>query len=459
MSRPIDPLAWLAPARAVRHWERAALWVCLTAGCITAALAIGWSFWQAGLSKGLQPKASATASAARGTKPQLLCAAEAATAMNNAAGEGAGSGQAGVLLTKHEEEVAERRANAPDSGGALAILDRQGVHPVPQEALLDRQQVHPVLQETLVLPSDGPVSIDAEQIRPGQTIRGEEGKRPMIVVPRGGLRLDAENVRFEEIDFVWDGSDASSGQQAAIVRLQASCVAFQRCSFQSARPDVSLPAAIVWSYPVDPSEAERSLPSGEVSMSHCVLRNVAAGIVCRTHATLAVTLENTLYLGRGPMLALSRYPRVDEGLVIRMTHTTLRASGPLVHCPCGSETRVGTLSIVADGCVFAPSGQTSLLTFSGPQSPEELLKHLTWSGQGSLIPPSTAVASWQEIDGRIHLLDDSALAIAGLVRSEVEFAGPPEANPAASRAVGWQAPLQSPNPPGIVPEHVAGPNR
>ena len=52
------------------------------------------------------------------------------------------------------------------------------------------------------------------------------------------------------------------------------------------------------------------------------------------------------------------------------------------------------------------------------------------------------------------------VSMAGLVRSEVEFAGGVEAGPSASRATRWQAPLQSADPPGVdvdaLPRPVSG---
>jgi hypothetical protein len=49
------------------------------------------------------------------------------------------------------------------------------------------------------------------------------------------------------------------------------------------------------------------------------------------------------------------------------------------------------------------------------------------------------------------MVDESSLAIAGLVRSAVGFAGQSTGEPAASRLIRWQAPLQSADPPGIDP--------
>jgi hypothetical protein len=47
-------------------------------------------------------------------------------------------------------------------------------------------------------------------------------------------------------------------------------------------------------------------------------------------------------------------------------------------------------------------------------------------------------------------LDETELDVGGLVRSPLEFAGPAEKGPAASRLVRWQGPLRSSEPPGAL---------
>ena len=90
-----------------------------------------------------------------------------------------------------------------------------------------------------------------------------------------------------------------------------------------------------------------------------------------------------------------------------------------------------------------------MLAFRDTAAPEPLLEAVRWTGQGSIVAPGSAVAGWIQADGRVVALDDSAASIAGLVRSEIEFAGAMTGDPAASRLIRWQAPLQSAIPPGI----------
>ena len=225
-----------------------------------------------------------------------------------------------------------------------------------------------------------------------------------------------------------------------------------------------VPAAIRWIHPeqIDPSET--SLPSGQIRLADCVFDRVGAGLDCRTVGALGIELTNTLHLGPGPLLRLDHCPRSDEPLSLSLSQVTLRDSGPLLEClgpqsdpgkgdsPIFADAKIGTvpeIAVQATACVFAPQSGEPLVRCAGI-SPERLRGGLRWCGQGSLVTPQTPILDWRGPDGP-HTVDESVLSIAGLVRSEVEFAGSASSDPAASRIVRWQAPLQSANPPGIDP--------
>ena len=57
------------------------------------------------------------------------------------------------------------------------------------------------------------------------------------------------------------------------------------------------------------------------------------------------------------------------------------------------------------------------------EMPERLPAAMRWTGQGSLVAPRVPMIAWRGPDGRQQAVDESTLSIAGLVRSEVEFAG------------------------------------
>ena len=130
----------------------------------------------------------------------------------------------------------------------------------------------------------------------------------------------------------------------------------------------------------------------------------------------------------------------------------MRGGGPLLECLLPRvEQQPGEIAVLATACAFVPDAGVPLVRLTGAELPERLLGAMRWSGQGSLVPPHTAIIAWRGSDGRDETVDESALAIAGLVRSEVGFAGAASGDPAASRLMRWQAPLQSADPPGIDP--------
>ncbi|NUQ64869.1 MAG: protein kinase [Pirellulales bacterium] len=426
-----DAAAWAMPARAVRRWQESAVWLSVTGGCLVAAVALGWSLWQAAAAN--QPQLRSVNDAREAALPSHAPAATAIETPVETVVAGVGPAGAGPLaLPGQERPVADRT-----------------VKPAPDEAGRRKNE--------LVLPCDSPVALEAEHIQPGHTVRGEAGKRPMVVVAGAALTLLQENVRFENVDFVWKADPQSAPTRPAIIEVRASRVAFQGCSFQSAQPGRPLPAAIAWKWPIDPGEAERSLPSAEIRIGDCVFRHVMTGVACEARGALAFRFDNSIYLGRGPLLELGHYPRVDEPVVVRLDRVTLRESGPLVHCPWRPGEQPGVVSIAAEGCVFAPADRTALVRIASSRVPEELLGRIRWSGQGSLLSPDAAVIHWQDREGRVHPVDDAAMSIDGLVRSEVEFAGPFGPSPASSRVTGWQGPLQSSAAPGAVPERLPEP--
>jgi hypothetical protein len=137
-------------------------------------------------------------------------------------------------------------------------------------------------------------------------------------------------------------------------------------------------------------------------------------------------------------------------LLLNLAQVTLRGGGPLLECLASRvQEQPVEITVRATACVFAPRSGEPLVRCGGA-SPQRLLAGLRWSGQGSLVTPQTPILNWRGTGGE-QTVDESLLTIAGLVRSEVEFAGGLSSDAATSRIVRWQAPLQSANPPGIDP--------
>ena len=147
----------------------------------------------------------------------------------------------------------------------------------------------PGAEPDLVLTADRPAPLDVLSLRPGQTVRGRPGKRPLVEVPRGGVVVRPEGVRFQDIDFVagtnlrsvpgfeaarWTplevvqqtpGADENSA--GAVVELHAWRAEFRGCSFQAGKDCRQPPAAIRWCPEVRAGQSGLALPSGNLRLT------------------------------------------------------------------------------------------------------------------------------------------------------------------------------------------------
>ena len=337
-----------------------------------------------------------------------------------------------------------------------------GSSPSPSRAVLPagydavsaraRPDSPPAAPDVLVLSTKEPTKGESLQLSAGQHVRGAGGVRPVIEVASLGLVVQPENVCFENVDFVWkvDSKQSSAGHRRAIIHLKASRAKFQGCSFQPAESRAGPVAAIRWTHPIERNEID--LPHGQIVISDCVFHRVETAVVCQTVGAISLEFSNVLHLVGGHLVWLDHAPAQDEPVGIGMMNVTLRESGPVVECTFSEiAQRPGNISIRADGSAFVTRPKSTLLSFSGPKSPDRLLSTLYWTGQGSLVSPQTVIAGWRRPDGEIEVLDDAAVSMAGLVRSKVGFAGLDEDGPAASQIIEWQVPLRTSSPPGIDP--------
>ncbi|MBN1395466.1 MAG: protein kinase [Pirellulales bacterium] len=293
------------------------------------------------------------------------------------------------------------------------------------------------------------------KLHAGQCVRAPPGSRAEVFVPRAGLIVDKENVCFENIDFRWDGAaggDQRENAEAALVRLTASEASFQGCRFIIRDGKDDNASAIFWEYPPRGERSPNSLPSERIALTDCLIDVSEAGIDCRTVGAVAVHFANVLHIGRGPLVRLDHCPRPDESVSLALRRATLRG-GPLLECYVSDATsRPGEISVLATASVFMPSPDSPLLLLQSVASPRLFPNCLRWTGQGSLVAPRTPIIGWRGPDDRQRIvLDESKLSIAGLVRSELVFAGAATSDTRTSRIIHWQAPVQSSDSPGIDP--------
>jgi serine/threonine-protein kinase len=414
MNRTGHPLAaWVQPSRRrVRSPSHGPAW--LVAGtCVVAVLGLMFG------SRGQEKPLASSEVAARGT----------------------GAGAVGERPSPPAPLPTNLRS-VPNGRGEIARPNGSAGVAVSYEA---------VEPEVLVLPADKPVAADSLRLRAGVIVRGGQGQRARIMVPRTGLVVGVEDVRFENVDFVAERPDP----EGTLVHLQAGRIEFLACRFE--RSAMGGGSAICWTHPVNRTNLSLSLPSGRVRLSDCVLCGVGVGIDCRTLGAIAIGVENVLCVNMGPMVRLDHFPEQEEPVAISLSQVTLRETGPLLECRYeGLPKSPGSLALRGQQCVFSLGRGVSLLLFAGSNSPSRLLENVQWTGQGSLLAPEAVVAGWQTGHGAIEALDDAGVAIAGLVRGEVGFADVSEVGVSASRATRWQVPLRSSDPPGVDVDRLPG---
>lgn len=303
----------------------------------------------------------------------------------------------------------------------------------------------------LILAADDPMGISPVARLPltaGQRVQGPSGKRATLNVAAEGLSIDVPGVVFENIDFVRPSFSARADSTAppALLVLRASGVELRGCTFRSADPSID---AVRWIHPSAGGDTALSLPSGRVTIDRCIFRNVAAAVDCRARGAVAVRFSNVLHLGAGPLVRLVRLPSPDEPTILVMDQTTLRDGGSLVQCNGQPSGSVGKLSIETSRCVFAPRPGQPLVVLAGKSPSDAVLNRIVWTGQGSLVTPGCPIAGLLNPSGELRELPEDALAIDGLVRSEVDFAGDAAGRISNSAAVHWLAPLKSDASPGI----------
>jgi len=299
-------------------------------------------------------------------------------------------------------------------------------------------------------------------VRAGQTIAAANGGRLSINVSGEGLTVSVSDVTFQDVDFHWSPvpGTAASGARSAMVRLAADRARFVGCTFSGGASSSVRPSAIVWSGAPRLESDSLALPNGSLELADCVVRDVAAAVRSDFAAAVKIDVANTLHLGPGPLLRLDRLPQADEPVWLGLSHSTLREAACLVECRYDSvDRRAGRMMIAATANVFALVPGGGLLVWTGPESADPLLAAIEWDGEGSVLGPDSPLAVWRRLDGSLSPIDSARLDVAGLVRSDVGFAGPADDSPSASHAVRWQVPLVSTDPPGIRDAALLWPRR
>jgi len=309
-----------------------------------------------------------------------------------------------------------------------------------------------------VLPAGRVLSMQQIEAPRGSIVRGADAARRTIRVPRDGLVIAGDNLRIENVDFVWDYDDRLSQDtdpRIAVLDVRGDGLELHGCTLRVAETSTHPPVAIRLERR-GRSGADLELPSSRLKLRDCVVQGTATVIDCRYAGALRLELHNVLHTGTGPLVRLDHMPHSDEPLTLQLTNSTIRSSGPLLECRFKSgQTVEGDIAIQATDSVFSPRTDTGLITLEGPRAAsggktsQQLLRAIIWTGQGSLLAADCHFAIWRDEQGKSYALDDAELAIEGLARSKIEFAAAVSANPQASQATTWLAPRRSPEAPGV----------
>ena len=272
------------------------------------------------------------------------------------------------------------------------------------------------------------VQLDHLKLQPGQTVRSEPHRRTLVLVPPGGIVVDCEDARFENIDF------ASAHASATLLRLNVERAAFHGCSFQGLSGS-QLVVALDWQGKTD-TVKPGILPAGRLQLSDCVFHCSACGVQVGRVGAVQLEFTNCLHLGPGSWITLTDLPASDEPCLLALNHCTLRASASLLYLafPHPTSGKTSEFHIRAHDCAFAPSAEGALVAGA-------MLPDLRISGQGSILSMAAPL---------VRGVSDDQVEADGLVRSRMVFAGDNLSMPADSRVVNWQAPLVSADSPGIL---------
>ncbi len=349
-------------------------------------------------------------------------------------------------------QVASPIAATP--AAAPPAAPRKDTSVVPASATLPVEQPPDAqpLVEDLVLPAGELLRIEQLDLQSQTRVRGRGGRRPLIAVPPQGLRIAHENVVFEGIDFIWQATDrpnVASGEDFAIICLQAQTVTFRGCSF-NARTD-GAPAAI------QVRRDDDRLPNlgAEVTLIDCVVDGMTSVVDYDASDSLTVLLKNCLCVASGPILSLARCPSESESIQLSLERVTTRGDTSVLQIrnarPFGLP---GQIAIDANSSALAGTSRTGLISLNGATGDSSMLRSIVWNGHGSIITARTPFLTSRAPNRDVAELADDTIAVAGLVRGALEFAGRADGMPQESRVVHWLAPLRSPEPPGANPERL-----
>ena len=415
------PRTWVAGRRTPRRARRIAAASAGVAGCVIATLAILYPLWS-------RPPADTD----RGRGNERVN--QVPTVVARAAAKPLPETQPAEYLTNEN----------PEHGS---------VSPVSFETDANGNK-SATIEDVLILDSTEPIAAETLELRPGRIVRGRENSRPQIDVRGVGLLVSVSDVRFENIDFTYQGEPVETGR-AAFVRLDAARIEFRGCSLRGPRSGGN--SGPVGVYCVASSATGASPLPRHVVLDRCAVSHLGAAVETSGAVVLSIDNVQTLLVECGSLLK-TEWPILRHPISLRLSNVTLRSCDYVLACRFEQlPSHPGRISVTASDCVFAP--RHSIFNLQGPQPPLPMLKMIQWTGQGSLLDEKATMVTWQlEAGEGTEQIDDADVAIDGLARSKLQFAAEDTSTPAESQLMKWNAPVGGIAPPGVdvtlFPQHT-----
>jgi hypothetical protein len=301
------------------------------------------------------------------------------------------------------------------------------------------------------------------------TIEGDDKSQPQIVVDERPLKLWAEKVTLKNVRIgLAAGGSTSPPNLNALVLVQAQELAIEGCLLDAgatqsvlaadqSRPAIAPPtgpALVAWKV-LDASEQR----GGTARIRNTLLLGNGPGLYL-AYTIRQVEFDNVLKIGASPLVQLAAVPRAKTSVVLRLAHTTCRASGALLRwiVPPEHSFPGGRVLIEADDCVFdLVPARAALFEFAGPERRPDVFRSVRMTGEGSVARPGLEVAAWiAPEDGRLSLLEPTAVEVEGIFAGPFRFAGEIGLRPADAEIVDCDAPRRTNDPPGIRAHALPG---
>lgn len=359
----------------------------------------------------------------------------------------------GRYLTQRDQPFAAaetefRDVALTDSGQQPRRLIGQGdASPAVDEVSFNKQQADVAAvsyEETapfeLLLESGTVSAWPASELADGTLVRPRGGGRATVEVPAGGIAVEASDVTFQDTDFVPTKGDP-------LIKISGGNVQFERCTFRAASRDLTSVDSVAIQIA---SRRGTRLTSQRVRFADCHFNGWQTAISQQATDNTELVLNNSLVTSCATAIAWVQ-PPLEAECRLELDQATIRDVGHflVITKPASdSEDDSARIEVVAHNAVFQTGESDALIEVQAANAPLSVLQLFGWSGEGSMLDGQSPLFIWS--DGmRTHSVEESQLAIEGLARTDIEFAGDNLADAADSVAIDWFAPRIAAAPPGI----------